>query len=92
MYKPGERPSDLTKAQTSEDNVPAEGQKGVEVPKTDEEGNPVEVTANSTQVQVNATANTTAPNATLAETNSSNETNITGNSTAVKAVPKIATA
>jgi len=66
MYKPGERPSDLTKAQTSEDNVAGEGQKGVEVPKTDEEGNPVEVTANSTQVQVNATGNTTAPNATLA--------------------------
>lgn len=42
MYKPGERPADLTQAHTSEDNVPGEGQKGVEVPKVDEDGNPIE--------------------------------------------------
>ena len=87
MYKPGDRPADLTQSTTAEDNVPAEGQKGVEVPKTDEEGNPIEVTANSTQVQVNATANTTAPNATLAESNSSIKANAT---TATKPAAKSA--
>jgi len=66
MYKPGERPADLTQAHTSEDNIPGEGQKGVEVPKVDEDGNPVEEASNSTKVQVNATTNATAPNATLA--------------------------
>lgn len=72
MYKPGERPSDLTKAQTSEDNVPAEGQKGVEVPKMDEDGNPIDApTSNSTQVQTSTSSNSTAANATLAVANSS---------------------
>ena len=47
----------------------------MEVPKTDEDGNPIEVTANSTQVQVNATSNTTTANATLAQSNSSIKAN-----------------
>jgi hypothetical protein len=86
MYKPGERPGDLEKTQTQEDNIPGEGQKGVEVPKADEEGNPVEVSANSTQVvQVNQTANVTV-NATIQD-NSTNSSTVTNATQAVAATP-----
>jgi stress response protein SCP2 len=90
MYKPGERPGDLTKAQTEEDNVTGEGQKGVEVPKVDEEGNPVEVTANSTiiaavTVSTNSTSTTTS-NATLAQSNSTTSANISSSANATVSV------
>ena len=80
MYKPGDRPNDLAKAQTEEDNIPAEGQKGVEVPKVDEDGNPIET--NSTQAQTNSTSNTiTASNVTLAESNSTGPEPVSANTT-----------
>lgn len=95
MYKPGERPGDLTKAQTEEDNVTGEGQKGVEVPKVDEEGNPVEVTANSTiiaavTVSTNSTSTTTS-NATLAQSNSTTSANISSSANATVTVTVNAT-
>lgn len=76
MYKPGERPADLQKAQTEEDNLPGKGEKGVEVPKVDEDGNPIEATANSTMTQTNISSNATV-NATLAQANSSTDANAT---------------
>jgi hypothetical protein len=64
MYKPGERPDDLAKAQTADDNVPSGEKQPVEV---DDDGNPI------SHAQINSTNMTNAT--TVSQSNYSSDSN-----------------